>query len=267
MAVGLKNNVESLARLGPLFDFAVNEQCFEYDECADYKKYFVDLGKPVYNVEYKALKCAEAAQLKITSVFKKLDLKTLPYTICNKETFDNTLKLWPWSNSNAITSTSGALSATPTTILHSGVQVTSTVSTVSESNGSDRIECRSPEGNIGICATADECEHELHPASAGATGCERLPRAVQCCAPKVKSSGSCRANGSVGICTPTSACTEASGTSTAASAGATGCESLPANVQCCVFRALLHDDSTQPSSAAKLSAIAVLAVAVATSAI
>lgn len=264
MAVALKNNVESLARLGPLFDFAINEECFEYDECAAYKTYFVDLGKPVFNVEYKNLKCSQAAQLKITSLLKKLDLKSLPYTICNKDSFDNTLKLWPWSTSG---NTAVAATTTPTTATlppsGSADSTAVTGSAVSDS-GSNRIQCRSREGTIGNCATADECELELHPASSGATGCERLPPAVQCCAPTVKSSGSCRANGSVGVCTATGACAEASGTATPASAGATGCESLPSDIQCCVFRALLHDDATKPSSAAQLSALAGFAIAVLT---
>ena len=53
LAVGLKNDVEQLATLEPEFDFAVNEQCHEYAECAGYSV-FTSKGKPVFNAEYQA---------------------------------------------------------------------------------------------------------------------------------------------------------------------------------------------------------------------
>ena len=53
LAVGLKNDVEQLADLAPHFDFAVNEQCHEYGECAGYAA-FTGAGKPVFNAEYNA---------------------------------------------------------------------------------------------------------------------------------------------------------------------------------------------------------------------
>lgn len=270
MAVALKNNVESLARLGPLFDFAVNEQCFEYNECDDYKTYFVDLGKPVFNVEYKALKCAQAASLKITSVLKALALKAQPYTLCNLASFDNTRSIWP---TNAVAS-----SAAPTTTTKSTTTATvaapgttpilaqtdsGSVDSGTDSTEDEPIECKTRQGARGVCATADQCEHELHPASTGATGCVHLPADVQCCAPDVQSSGACRAGGSAGVCTDTTACTQASGTATASSNGATGCESLPLNVQCCVFRALLRDDATPaPSTAPPAASLAAAAAVV-----
>lgn len=51
LAIGLKNDVDQLAELEPHFDFAVNEQCFEYNECAGYAV-FTARGKPVLNAEY-----------------------------------------------------------------------------------------------------------------------------------------------------------------------------------------------------------------------
>jgi hypothetical protein len=53
MAVGLKNDVDQLAELQTDFDFAVNEQCHEYDECSGYSV-FIGAGKPVFNAEYLA---------------------------------------------------------------------------------------------------------------------------------------------------------------------------------------------------------------------
>jgi hypothetical protein len=56
LAVGLKNDTDQLAALAPYFDFAVNEQCHEFDnghECDGYSA-FTTLGKPVFNAEYRA---------------------------------------------------------------------------------------------------------------------------------------------------------------------------------------------------------------------
>ena len=53
LAIGLKNDVDQLAELEPDFDFAVNEQCAQYDECDGYRV-FTDNGKPVLQVEYAA---------------------------------------------------------------------------------------------------------------------------------------------------------------------------------------------------------------------
>jgi len=53
LAIGLKNDVDQLAALAPDFDFAVNEQCHEYDECAGYSA-FTQANKPVFVAEYKS---------------------------------------------------------------------------------------------------------------------------------------------------------------------------------------------------------------------
>ncbi|RKP00458.1 hypothetical protein CXG81DRAFT_6481, partial [Caulochytrium protostelioides] len=51
LGVGLKNSVAQIADLVDSFDFAINEQCFEYNECGDYSK-FISAKKPVFNIEY-----------------------------------------------------------------------------------------------------------------------------------------------------------------------------------------------------------------------
>ena len=51
LAIGLKNDIDQLTELEPDFDFAVNEQCFEYNECAAYAT-FTSRNKPVLNAEY-----------------------------------------------------------------------------------------------------------------------------------------------------------------------------------------------------------------------
>ncbi len=51
LAVGLKNDLDQIGTLEPFFDFALNEQCHEYDECGLLAP-FVSAGKPVFNAEY-----------------------------------------------------------------------------------------------------------------------------------------------------------------------------------------------------------------------
>lgn len=52
MAVGLKNDLGQVKRLLPYFDFAVNEQCFQYRECGVLDR-FIAAGKPVFGAEYR----------------------------------------------------------------------------------------------------------------------------------------------------------------------------------------------------------------------
>ncbi len=52
LSVGLKNDLDQINELESYFDFAVNEQCFEYTQC-DKLSPFIDNGKPVLQAEYK----------------------------------------------------------------------------------------------------------------------------------------------------------------------------------------------------------------------
>lgn len=51
LAIGLKNDLDQVEDLVDYFDFAVNEQCFEYNEC-DRLQPFIDANKAVLNAEY-----------------------------------------------------------------------------------------------------------------------------------------------------------------------------------------------------------------------
>ena len=51
LSVGLKNDLDQVAQLVDLFDWALNEQCFEYDEC-ELLLPFIARGKAVFGVEY-----------------------------------------------------------------------------------------------------------------------------------------------------------------------------------------------------------------------
>ena len=52
LGIALKNDVAQINELEPYFDFAVNEQCHQYNEC-DTLSPFIDNNKPVFNAEYK----------------------------------------------------------------------------------------------------------------------------------------------------------------------------------------------------------------------
>jgi len=52
LEIGLKNSLALIEDLVDHYDFAVNEQCAEFDECSDYKP-FTSANKPVFHVEYK----------------------------------------------------------------------------------------------------------------------------------------------------------------------------------------------------------------------
>jgi hypothetical protein len=51
LSIGLKNAVDLVPELEPHFDWALNEECFAYDEC-DVLTPFLAAGKAVFHVEY-----------------------------------------------------------------------------------------------------------------------------------------------------------------------------------------------------------------------
>mmetsp|Transcript_1185 Transcript_1185/g.2852 ORF Transcript_1185/g.2852 Transcript_1185/m.2852 type:complete len:306 (-) Transcript_1185:196-1113(-) len=51
LAVGLKNAPELISTMIDDYDFAINESCLEYEECADWKLFF-EANKTVFNAEY-----------------------------------------------------------------------------------------------------------------------------------------------------------------------------------------------------------------------
>ncbi|MFI9174342.1 endo alpha-1,4 polygalactosaminidase [Streptomyces lincolnensis] len=76
MSVGLKNDLDQIPRLVDDFDFAVNEQCAQYDECAAMSP-FIEAGKAVFHVEYElptSRFCTESRRLKLSSLLKKYEL-------------------------------------------------------------------------------------------------------------------------------------------------------------------------------------------------
>lgn len=76
LAVGLKNDLPQIPELVGDFDFAVNEQCAQYEECEELSP-FVKAGKAVFHVEYElpvTRFCAQSRQLGLSSLLKKYEL-------------------------------------------------------------------------------------------------------------------------------------------------------------------------------------------------
>ncbi|KAF2993832.1 hypothetical protein E8E13_002433 [Curvularia kusanoi] len=51
LTLGLKNAGSIISAVSPVVDFAVNEQCVQYNECGVYHD-FIEAGKPVFHIEY-----------------------------------------------------------------------------------------------------------------------------------------------------------------------------------------------------------------------
>ncbi|WP_326591238.1 endo alpha-1,4 polygalactosaminidase [Streptomyces sp. NBC_01294] len=76
LAVGLKNDLDQIPELVGDFDFAVNEQCAQYDECERLTP-FIAAGKAVFHAEYELPTgrfCARSRELKLSSLEKKYEL-------------------------------------------------------------------------------------------------------------------------------------------------------------------------------------------------
>ena len=76
LAVGLKNDLDQVNDLVASFDFAVNEQCFQYHESGKLRP-FVAANKAVFVIEYKGSMskyCARAQALQYSVIKKRLSL-------------------------------------------------------------------------------------------------------------------------------------------------------------------------------------------------
>jgi hypothetical protein len=76
LAIGLKNDLDQIPQLLPSFDFAVDEQCAEYSECAELEP-FVRAGEAVFEAEYNLPLsgfCAQSTALGFSAILKDTDL-------------------------------------------------------------------------------------------------------------------------------------------------------------------------------------------------
>jgi hypothetical protein len=76
LSIGLKNDVDQVTDLLPYFDWALDEQCFQYKECGKLVP-FINAGKAVFEVEYRLKTsqfCPQANAMNFNSMKKHLSL-------------------------------------------------------------------------------------------------------------------------------------------------------------------------------------------------
>lgn len=76
LSAALKNDLDQIPTLLPYFDWALDEQCFQYSECNKLQP-FIAAGKAVMEVEYylkPSRFCARANSLNFNSLYKHLSL-------------------------------------------------------------------------------------------------------------------------------------------------------------------------------------------------
>lgn len=76
MSVALKNDLDQIPQLLPVFDFAIDEQCAQYNECSTLTP-FIKAGKAVLHVEYNlptSQFCPVTVPLGFSSMLKNLAL-------------------------------------------------------------------------------------------------------------------------------------------------------------------------------------------------
>lgn len=76
LSVALKNDLDQVSDLLPKFDWSLDEQCFEYQECSSLVP-FIQAGKAVFEVEYNLPTsnfCTQANGLNFNSMKKRLAL-------------------------------------------------------------------------------------------------------------------------------------------------------------------------------------------------
>ncbi|HFE45922.1 MAG TPA: endo alpha-1,4 polygalactosaminidase [Nannocystis exedens] len=79
LSIGLKNDGVQVRELVDYYDFCVNEECNQYEECGQYQP-FLDAGKPVFNAEYTEsddLAGAQAWGASICASARAMGLRTL----------------------------------------------------------------------------------------------------------------------------------------------------------------------------------------------
>jgi hypothetical protein len=86
MSVALKNDGRQAGELVGAFDFAIVEQCFQYEECGYYRT-FVAHQKAVFEAEYEqspSRYCEAALALGFSAVQKSYDLFARPWQPCER---------------------------------------------------------------------------------------------------------------------------------------------------------------------------------------
>ncbi len=89
LSIALKNDIDQVNDLVNIFDYAVVEQCYEFNECNGYSP-FIAQNKPVFQTEYNAALdefCPESLSLGFSGILKNLNLDVYMES-CNADTDD-----------------------------------------------------------------------------------------------------------------------------------------------------------------------------------
>lgn len=114
LSIGLKNSGAIIPQVIEEMQWAVNEQCVEYDEC-NVTRPFIDAGKPVFEIEYpdgapdissatEEKICDDPQRTNFSTLLKEMDLGTWYYACPADETHDA---------STTVSSTASSLLFTP----------------------------------------------------------------------------------------------------------------------------------------------------------
>jgi len=76
LSIAMKNDVENLITLVNFFDFAINEECYNYNECKQYKDTFIKNNKAVFAAAYGDY-CDDAFIKKLKEQTKGLELSII----------------------------------------------------------------------------------------------------------------------------------------------------------------------------------------------
>ena len=79
LLIGLKNDLDQVNELVNYFDFALNEECYEYNEC-DKLEIFIQNNKPVFNAEYDEKYLDENEFKLLCDDSKKRDFRTVVFS-------------------------------------------------------------------------------------------------------------------------------------------------------------------------------------------
>eukprot|EP01119_Soliformovum_irregulare_P017990 TRINITY_DN5438_c0_g1_i2.p1 TRINITY_DN5438_c0_g1~~TRINITY_DN5438_c0_g1_i2.p1 ORF type:complete len:296 (+),score=50.41 TRINITY_DN5438_c0_g1_i2:241-1128(+) len=151
MSCGLKNDLDQIPDLVASFDYSVNEQCHEFNEC-DTLDPFIKANKPVFNIEYKKQSdfCPSSIASGYSSQMKNLalDQPAFDCRICNRISTRNniscTASLAPPSEPASTayaqttpTSTMGTQNSNTKTSSTMGTQTSDTKSSLSPSSSGE----------------------------------------------------------------------------------------------------------------------------------
>jgi hypothetical protein len=120
LSIGLKNSLDIVPRVIDKMQWAVNEQCVQYDEC-DQEQPFIDAGKPVFGIEYpdgapnlspatENKICDDSRRANFSTLLKEMDLGTWYYACPGNGAADASASASASSASASVSSASSSAS-------------------------------------------------------------------------------------------------------------------------------------------------------------